>query len=117
MEEQIYHLEDLSKAYNIIVERLRSIEQLLQKKEVKTSEAKLDEPLTIEQAAVILHLSKATIYSKVSRKEIPYNKKGNRLYFFQSELIAYLKKGKQKTLDEIQTEAEDYVNDFQKKAA
>ena len=117
MEEQIYHLEDLPKAFNAIVERLRCIEQLLQKKEVKTSEAKLDEPLTIEQAAVILHLSKATVYTKVSRNEIPYNKQGGRLYFFQSELIEYLKEGKQKTLDEIQTEAENYVNDFQSKAA
>ena len=47
--------------------------------------------LTIEQAAELLHLTKPTLYSKVSKGEIPFMKGSKRLYFSKADLIQYLK--------------------------
>ena len=50
-----------------------------------------DQILTVDEACDFLHLSKPTIYSKVSRKELPVMKNGKRLYFSKHELINFLK--------------------------
>lgn len=65
--------------------------------------------LTIEETASFLNLSIQTIYSKVARRELPNNKRGKRLYFFKSELMDYIKKGRRATNDEIDVEASDYL--------
>jgi len=59
------------------------------------------ELLSLKEAAKFLSLSTATIYSKVSRRELPTMKKNGRLYFMQSELMDYLKTGRKETLAEI----------------
>ena len=46
--------------------------------------------LTIEEASIILNISVATVYVKVSRKEIAAIKKGERLYFLYSDLVKYI---------------------------
>ena len=56
-----------------------------------------DELLTIKQAAEILSLSVPTIYGLVSRREIPVNKRGKRLYFSKTELTQWIKDGRKKT--------------------
>jgi excisionase family DNA binding protein len=66
--------------------------------------------LSIEEAGEFLNLSKATIYSKVSRNELPYMKKGKRLYFSSAELLDYLKSGKRKTHAELEQEAHELLN-------
>lgn len=68
-----------------------------------------DHPLTVKQAADFLNLTRATIYSKVSRGELPYNKQGKQLYFLRNELIDYVKKGRIKTNAEIEAEAGNYL--------
>ncbi|GGB64698.1 hypothetical protein GCM10007424_00750 [Flavobacterium suaedae] len=60
-----------------------------------------EELLTITEAAKFLNLSVATLYSKVSRNEIPVCKKGKRLYFLKSELTAWIQSGKIPTNEEI----------------
>ena len=69
-----------------------------------------DQLLTIQQAAELLHLSVPTLYSKVSKREIPCMKQGKRLYFSQKELVEYLKQGRKKTTGEIEAEAEAYLS-------
>jgi len=56
--------------------------------------------LNIQETADFLNLKRATIYTKVSRRELPFMKRGKRLYFSKSELLEYLKKGKVKTQSE-----------------
>ncbi|HYG17161.1 MAG TPA: helix-turn-helix domain-containing protein [Bacteroidia bacterium] len=68
-----------------------------------------DELLTIKQAAQLLCLSVPTIYSLVSRAEIPVNKRGKRLYFSKAELTAWIKAGRKKTTAETAAEAEQYL--------
>ncbi|MFD1144550.1 helix-turn-helix domain-containing protein [Larkinella insperata] len=47
----------------------------------------------IELAAQITRLSKARIYTLVSERAIPHKKRGNRLYFNRTELIAWVEQG------------------------
>ena len=68
-----------------------------------------DQLFTIQQAADFLTLSVPTLYNLVSRKEIPYMKKGKRLYFSKEELTSWLKSGRKQTMAEIQTEADAYL--------
>ncbi len=68
-----------------------------------------DQLLTIEQTAEFLNLTKPTIYSLVSRNEIPFMKRSKRLYFSRVELINYLKQGRKKTNSEVEAEAQLYL--------
>ncbi len=52
--------------------------------------------LTIQQAAEFLSLAVPTIYSKVSKGELPFMKRGKRLYFSRTELMEYVKAGRKK---------------------
>lgn len=56
----------------------------------KMSENK-DEPLSIEQAAELIHKKKQTVYSYCSSGKIPFHKSGNHNIFFRSELVEWLK--------------------------
>ncbi|GAB3931870.1 helix-turn-helix domain-containing protein [Larkinella terrae] len=50
----------------------------------------------IEVAEQITRLSKARIYTLVSERAIPHKKRGNRLYFNRTELIAWVEQGNRK---------------------
>ena len=72
---------------------------------------KLKQPdglLTVEEAAKFLNLKVPTIYSKVSKGELPHMKKG-RLYFLPEELLKHVKSGRKKTTIEIESEAHSYL--------
>jgi excisionase family DNA binding protein len=71
-----------------------------------------DQLLTIHEAAEFLRLTVPTLYSKVSKGELPVMKRCKRLYFSKAELLEYLKQGRKKTLAELAKEADDY---FKKK--
>jgi excisionase family DNA binding protein len=58
--------------------------------------------LTVQEVAAFLHLSVPTIYSKVSRGELPVMKRSKRLYFSRIELVNYIKEGRKKTIGEIE---------------
>ncbi len=78
----------------------------------------LPEILDIKQAGEYLKLKIATLYEKTSRKQIPHFKKGNKLYFHLSELQTWIKQGKVKTREEIESEAVTFtLNHNLKKAA
>lgn len=79
-------------------------------KDEKTTTDQGEQLLTIQEAAEFLNLTVPTIYSKVSRSEIPVMKRSKRLYFSKLELISYLKEGRKKTMAETAREAELYCN-------
>ena len=105
--------EQLPQAVNKLHEKLNSIEQLLLNKQEQALPQ--DELLSISQAAKFLNLSVPTLYSKVSRKEIPVNKQGKRLYFYKAELAQWIKAGRKKTAAELQQEATDYLTERKRK--
>lgn len=71
----------------------------------------VEQVLTVEECAAFLHLSKATIYKKISTGELPVSKKAKRCYFLRSDLIEYLKKDRVQTNDEIKTEVSSILNE------
>ena len=66
-----------------------------------------DEILTTKQAADFLHITVQTLYSYVSKRRIASCKRGKHLYFIKSDLIEFVKSGRQKTVSEIETEADN----------
>ncbi len=68
-----------------------------------------DQLLTIQEAAEFLSLTVPTMYSKVSKGELPVMKRSKRLYFSRTELLEYLKDGRKKSNAEIEQEAETYL--------
>lgn len=88
--------------------RLNELELLIQnsvEKAIKAQSTKqqansqLQKPeqfLTVQEAAKFLNLTVPTIYSKVSKRELPCMKRGKRLYFSSTELMEYIKEGRKK---------------------
>lgn len=94
-----YTFEELPIAVHKLHQRLDSIEKLLLNgREEKTLAS--DKLLTVQQASELVNLAVATLYSKVSLKEIPYCKKGKRLYFSRTELIQWVTEGREQTQSE-----------------
>jgi excisionase family DNA binding protein len=109
----------MNNPFEVIEARLSNIETLLldikhaRKEQGEQPEA--DQLLTIQEAAEFLKLTVPTIYSKVSKGELPVMKRSKRLYFSRTELLDYLKAGRKKTTSEIAAEAEQYVNGKKKR--
>lgn len=106
--EQVFFNVPLSKLEPIFKRWIKEAQTELQPTKVEPTPAQ-DEFLTIQQASELLHLTKPTIYTKTSRNEIPYMKRGKRLYFSKFELLDYLKAGKRKSNAEIEDEANSYL--------
>ena len=85
-----------------------SIEKALTKQN-RNSEQDEGSFLNVQEAAAFLNLTPPTIYSKVSKGEIPFMKRSKRLYFSKTELQEYVKKGRQQTNAEVESEANLYL--------
>jgi excisionase family DNA binding protein len=109
-----YTFEQLPQAVNKLHERLDGIEKLLRSNQSVELEFS-SELLTIQQASTFLNLSVPTLYSKVSKKEIPVNKKGKRLYFSRSELLKWIHSGHQQTAEEIREQADEVLVSIHRK--
>jgi len=104
--------------FEVIEARLSSIENLiLDLKHKPTKVEPTDQPeqlLTIQEAADFLSLTVPTMYSKVSKGELPVCKRSKRLYFSRTDLMEYVKAGRKKSNAEIEQEAEAYLSNNKK---
>jgi excisionase family DNA binding protein len=96
---EIITFDKLPEAVTLLLEKVSNIEALLTGQYLQQPEQ--DEPLNIIKAAKFLDLAVPTVYSKVSRKEIPVNKQGKRLYFYKSELEEWIRQGRKHTTNEL----------------
>ena len=107
----------MNNPFEVIEARLSSIENLIldlkQPQEVEPTEPP-EQLLTVQEAAQFLNLTVPTIYSKVSKGELPVMKRSKRLYFSSTELMEYLKEGRKKSNAEIEQEAEAYLSNNKK---
>ena len=108
--EQILTFDQLPKAVSQLNEKLEIIEKLLLAAQHQQPNEVPEQFLTVEEAAEFLKLAVPTIYSKVSKRELPVMKRGKRLYFSQNELMGYLKEGHKKSYDQVDSEAGKYLN-------
>jgi excisionase family DNA binding protein len=97
---------------NIIVTTKNDLESLIQACVNKAfssfgtnnSNAEEDKILSIQEATTFLNLARQTLYGFTSKREIPFIKKGKKLYFRKSELNTWLLEGKKKSKSEISKE-------------
>lgn len=84
------------------------LETFFNEKQTDAAQTHTDEIGGINLAIEITGLARPTIYSLVSKRNIPHSKQGKRLYFSRQELTEWLKQGKRKTQAEIRHEAENF---------
>ncbi|MDG1276088.1 MAG: helix-turn-helix domain-containing protein [Algoriphagus sp.] len=101
--------DQLPKAVTMLTNEVSELKRLLLEKQAEPSTQPNDKPLSISEAAEFLNLSVPTLYSKVSRGQLPVMKRGKRLYFSLPELKDYLKAGRKKSNAEIEAEADQYL--------
>jgi predicted DNA-binding transcriptional regulator AlpA len=70
----------------------------------KADPTRTSEFLNADEAAAMLQMSKQSLYFKTMNRTVPHHKRGKRLYFDRSELIAFIREGRVTTSKE-RTEA------------
>ena len=101
--------EELPKAVGKLTDELAEIKALLLAQGNITQYEPKDALLTVDEAATFLSLSKATIYTLISKGELPVMKRGKRCYFSKVELYAYVKEGRHKTNAEMGVSALQHI--------
>jgi len=102
--------DQLPKAINMLTKEVSDLKRLLMEKQEQTLADQPEQLLTIQAAAEFLSLSVPTMYSKVSKGELPVMKRSKRLYFSRTELLEYLKEGRKKSNAEIEQEAKAFLS-------
>jgi excisionase family DNA binding protein len=101
---------DLPLAVKMLAHEVSELKHLLIQKQEQPTTEQPEQLLTVQEAAQFLNLTVPTIYSKVSKGELPVMKRSKRLYFSNTELMEYLKEGRKKSNVEIEQEAEAYLS-------
>lgn len=65
--------------------------------------------MTIEQVAEFINMAVTSVYGLVHQKKIPHIKRGKRLIFEKKQIIEWLQSGRQKTINDIQSDADTYL--------
>ncbi len=94
---------------DIATQVAEKVYNLQQRNNELKEEPKREEYLTIIQASELLNLAKPTIYTLTCRHEIPFIKKGKKLYFKKSDLVEWLNSGRKLTRGEVEKGANDYL--------
>ncbi|UJH91693.1 helix-turn-helix domain-containing protein [Antarcticibacterium sp. 1MA-6-2] len=106
---EILTFDQLPTAVTMLTQEISELKQLLLNKSRQHPTEQPEQLLTVQDTAVFLSLSVPTIYSKVSKGELPVMKRSKRLYFSRKELLEYVKGGRQQTNAEIESEANLYL--------
>ena len=101
--------DQLPEAVTILTKEVSELKNLIISKQEKPPQEQPETLLNVQEAAEFLKLEVPTIYSKVSRGELPVMKRSKRLYFSNIELMDYLKQGRKKSSAEIEQEARAYL--------
>jgi excisionase family DNA binding protein len=95
-----------------VAEKVYSLQQ---KNNEQREVAQENEFLTINQASELLNLAKPTIYTLTCKNEVPFIKKGKKLYFKKADLIEWLNAGRRMTKSEIEEEVNNHLLNKRKK--
>ena len=86
-----------------ILNKLTNLENLIKK-------GQTEKPLTLNEAAQYLDISKSYLYKLTCKNAIPHFKPtGKRIYFSKSELDTWILRNPVKTTGAIEQEADDYL--------
>ena len=108
--EQVLTFDKLPEAVTMLTKEVSELKRLLIEKQEQPTTDQPEQLLTIDEVATLLHLTKPTVYSKVSKNELPgVCKQGKRLYFDRQTIIDWIKQGRKKSNAEIEQEAKAYL--------
>ena len=87
--------EQLPQAVSMLIEKVGLLADKVEKALGKTPQQHGEGRtlLSLNEVAALLGKSASTIYAMTSDKRIPYHKRGNKLYFFEDEIIAWIEQG------------------------
>ncbi len=109
--QDLLSFDQLPEAVSELSEKLDNIERLLLTSQAHHKNGEQEEFLTVQETAQFLKLTVPTVYSKVSKRELPVMKRGKRLYFSSIELLNYLKEGRKKTYGQLELNAKKLFED------
>jgi excisionase family DNA binding protein len=102
--------ENLPKAVSHLMSEIAEIKSLVEKTRTPVIPSKRL-PIGIDDACKIIGKAKPTVYALVRKRLLPCYKNGKKLYFFEDELLAWIEKGRKKTIHEITAELQASVYD------
>ena len=74
------------------------------------------EALTLEEAALFMGISKSTLYKMTHKHELPfYRPNGKLIYFEKAELLAWMRKNRSMSEEEIKETAARHLSELAKK--
>lgn len=86
--------EQLPQAVSVLIEKVGILTSKLDALLVKTRQQEESRRLlALDDVATLLGKSASTIYAMTSEKRIPFHKRGNKLYFFESEIMEWIEQG------------------------
>ena len=104
MERNEISFENLPSAVAHLNNQVEELKELILRKE-SVSIPQKKTPIDIEKACEIIGKAKPTVYTLVRTRQIPCYKSGKKLYFFEDELLEWIRNGRRKTMVEIEAEA------------
>lgn len=96
-----FNFNELPEVIRQLFEKVELIEKIVILLRPSNKDSQL---MNVKEAAAFLKISEASLYTKVSRKEIPFSKPGKRLYFSGSELQDWISNSRHKTANEIHSQ-------------
>lgn len=88
-----------------------SVRKVFETTHPSKTESKIESDLLdIRQASKFLGLAVPTLYAKVSERTIPHSKRGKKLFFSREQLNDWVKSGQRKTVEQIETEANNFIS-------
>lgn len=85
--------EQLPQAVSLLIEKVGQLADKVDETLGKATQQKGKRLLALDDVAALLGKSASTIYAMTSEKRIPYHKRGNKLYFFEDEIIGWIEQG------------------------
>ena len=107
--ENVLSFDQLPNVVAMLVKEISELKSLFLKMSEQGLNEKSEKLLSIQEASQFLNLSVPTIYSKVSRNELPFMKRSKKLYFSSIDLMDYLKQGRKKSNEETSNEVDQYL--------
>lgn len=86
--------EQLPQAVTLLIEKVGRLADKVEEALGNSAREQGRRLLQLEDVAALLGKSASTIYAMTSDKRIPYHKRGNRLYFFEDEIIRWIEQGR-----------------------
>lgn len=85
--------EQLPQAVSLLIKKVGQLTEKVEEALGSTAQPKGRRLLCLEEVSTLLGKSASTIYAMTSEKRIPYHKRGNKLYFFEDEIIGWIEQG------------------------